>query len=116
MPNLTTQLDQLENAQLVRRALDEELAYLFKHALTQESAYESILIKRRREIHRRIAEVYEQFYPERLDEFAALLAQHFDQAGDDDKTVEYAIRAGDQAMALYAYAEARGFYSLALVV
>src|SRR5512135_2453460 len=97
MTTLTTQLEQLENVQLVRRLPEEELAYLFKHALTQESAYESILLKRRREIHRRIAGAYEQLYPERLDEFAALLAQHFAEAGDDGKTLEYATRAGNQA-------------------
>jgi hypothetical protein len=114
MATLTTRLEQLENAQLVRRLPEEELAYLFKHALTQESAYESLLLKKRREIHRLVAEAYEASYAERLDEFAALLTQHFAEAGDDEKTVEYATRAGNQAGALYAYTEARGFYALAL--
>jgi predicted ATPase len=80
MAILKSQLDQLENVQLVRRLPEEELAYLFKHALTQESAYESILLKKRREIHRFVAEAYEQLYAERLDEIAALLTQHFAQA------------------------------------
>ncbi len=111
---LSASLAELETAQLVRRLPEEDLAYLFKHALTQDSAYESLLVKKRREIHRRVAEAYEVIYAERLDEFAALLARHFAQAGDDEKTVEYAIRAGSQAMALYAYPEARGFYALAL--
>jgi predicted ATPase len=48
---LDTALTQLENAQLVRRLAEEELAYLFKHALTHETAYESLLHKKRREIH-----------------------------------------------------------------
>ncbi len=114
MANLTTRLEQLENAQLVRRLMDEELAYLFKHALTQESAYESILIKRRRELHRRVAEAYEALYAERLDEFAALLAHHYFQGGDYDRTFEYAVRAGDLAAERYAYSEAHLAYRQAL--
>ncbi len=114
MTTLTTQLEQLENAQLVRRLSEEELAYLFKHALTQESAYGSLLMKKRREIHRLVGEAYEVIYAGQLDEYVALLTQHFAQAGDDAKTVEYAARAGNRAYVLYAYPEARGFFTLAL--
>ncbi len=52
MESLPAQLAQLENAQLVRRLADEDLAYVFKHTLTQETAYESLLVKKRRAIHR----------------------------------------------------------------
>ncbi len=97
MATLATHLEQLETAQLVRRLPDEELAYLFKHALTQESAYESLLLNKRREIHRLVARAYEQFYPERLDEFAAVLAEYYAQVSDDAKTLEYTTRAGDVA-------------------
>jgi tetratricopeptide (TPR) repeat protein len=114
--NLETQLAQLESAQLVRRAPDEDLSYLFKHALTQESAYESLLLKTRREIHRRVAQAYEQVYSERLDEHAPLLAQHYAEAGDDAKTLEYATRAGNQAARVYANAEALTYYTQALAV
>lgn len=106
MSALTIQLDQLENAQLVRRLPDEELAYLFKHALTQESAYESLLVKRRRAIHRRAAEAYEKLYAYRLDEFAALLAEHYSKAGDVAKTLEYSVRAGEAAARVFANIEA----------
>jgi tetratricopeptide (TPR) repeat protein len=114
--NLEHDLAQLENAQLVRRLQEEERAYLFKHALTQESAYESLLVKTRRAMHRRVAEAYEQLYPERMDEFAALLAQHYAEAVDDAKTLEYATRAGDVAMRVYANAEAIASYSQALEI
>jgi predicted ATPase len=66
MDALAVQLAQLENAQLVRRPLDEEVAYIFKHALTQEAGYASLLHKTRRMIHRRVAEGYEKLYPDRL--------------------------------------------------
>ncbi len=112
--DLTALLTRLETAQLVRRAADEEIAYLFKHALTQEAAYGSLLHQHRREIHRRVAETYERFYPDRLDEFAALLAQHYAEAGDDAKTLDYSIRAGDVAARVYAHAEAIAQYTRAL--
>jgi len=112
--NLDTQLTQLETAQLVRRLVEEDATYMFKHALTQDAAYESLLLKQRREIHRRIAQTIEVLYANRLDEFAAQLAQHYAQAGDDAKTLDYSIRAGDVAARAYAYREARASYTLAL--
>ncbi len=120
--NLDAQLVQLENAQLVRRLVEEDpssgsgqgLAYLFKHALTQEAAYQSLLLKARREIHRQVAEAYEQLYPNQLDEYAALLTQHYAEAGDDAKMLDYATRAGDVAARHFANAEARLYYDDAL--
>lgn len=114
MQSLPTHLDLLENTQLVRRLPDDELTYLFKHAMTQEAAYGSLLHRRRSALERRVAETYERLYPEHLDEYAALLAQHYAGAGDDAKTLEYATRAGDEAFRLYATAEAVILYSLAL--
>ena len=114
--DLEGQLTRLENSDLVRRLSEAELAYLFKHTLTQETAYESLLLKKRREIHLRVAQSYEQFYPDRLDEFAVLLAQHYGEAGDDAKTLEYETRAGDVAARRYANAEAFVAYSHALEI
>lgn len=114
MANLPAQLAQLESEQLVRRSPEEELAYLFKHTLTQETVYESLLLKRRREIHRLVAEAYEELEVGRVDEFAALLAQHYRQAGDDAKTLEYSVRAGDRAARMYANTEAISHYTQAL--
>lgn len=114
MDALQGELSELENAQLVRRLADEELAYLFKHALTQESAYDSLLVKRRRMVHQRVAEAYEQIYANRVADYAAVLAYHYGEAGDDAKTCEYALQAADAAMQVYAYPEARGHFAQAL--
>ncbi len=114
MALLTTQLEQLENAQLVRRAPDEELSYLFKHTLTQETAYESLLLKKRREIHHRVATAFEQVYSGQLDEYAAVLATHYAAAGDDAKTVTYAARAAELAQQHYALPEARHYFMQAI--
>lgn len=115
MATLNTQLDQLESAQLVRRAPDEDLSYLFRHALTQEVTYDTLLLRRRHEVHRLVAEAYEKINADNLDQFAALLAQHYSAAGDDEKIVEYAIRAGDHAGRLGGEPEAGAHYALALV-
>lgn len=116
MGTLTAQLQQLENSQLVRPLPEEELVYQFRHALTQESAYESLLLKKRREIHRLVAEAFEQLYTERLDEYAALLAQHYAEAGEEAKTLDYATRAGDAAARMYANTEALIYYARAIEV
>jgi tetratricopeptide (TPR) repeat protein len=112
--NLDTSLAQLETAQLVRRIDDAESAYQFKHALTQDSAYESLLKSDRKHLHRLVAETTERVYSDQLDEFAGVLAHHYAEAGDDAKTLEYATRAGDAAAQRFANAEARLYYSKAL--
>ncbi len=114
MDTLTTQLEQLESAQLLRRASEEDVSYLFKHALTQEAAYESLLMKRRRELHRVVAQAYERLYPEHLDKYAARLAEHYAEAGDDARAAAFATRAGDLAAHISAYTEARAQYTTAL--
>lgn len=115
-PALKDVLDNLERVELLRRLNVPELEYIFKHVLTQESAYESLLVKARREIHRRVAESYEALYTDRLDEFAALLARHYAEAGDQNKTLDYSTRAGDSAARVYANAEAILHYTRAIQV
>lgn len=112
--NLEANLTQLERAELLRRLEQEDIAYIFKHALTQETAYQSLLLKRRRSIHRRVAETYETLYADRVEEFASLLTQHYAEAGEHVKVLHYAILAGDHAARVYAYAEARIYYLRAL--
>ena len=74
------QLATLESAHLIRTAqLQPELEYVFRHALVQEAAYESLLRNNRRMLHLTIGEVLEQLYPDRLDEFAPVLGNHFDE-------------------------------------
>ena len=112
--NLDTWLAQLEGAQLVRQLEHVEATYQFRHTLTQETVYQSLLRSTRREVHLRVAQAYEEIAADHLDEFAALLAQHYGQAGDDAKTLEYAARAGDAAARVYAHAEAEMHYARAL--
>jgi class 3 adenylate cyclase/tetratricopeptide (TPR) repeat protein len=97
--------------ELVReRARDLELEYIFKHALTQEATYNLLLIRRRKELHRRAGVVLEQVYAERLNDFVPALAHHFWLGEDWARAAEYSMRAGDQAMKVYALSEALDCY------
>jgi tetratricopeptide (TPR) repeat protein len=91
-----------------------ELEYLFKHALAQEVAYESILLQRRRELHKATAEAIERLFPDRLDELSGMLAYHYGKAELPDKAEEYMLRAGESASRAAASNEAIVYYSRAL--
>ena len=65
-----------------RAALYPEVEYAFKHPLTQEVAYRSQLGARRARVHAAVARVIEQLKPDKLDEHAALIAHHWEQAGE----------------------------------
>ena len=74
---LLDRLQQLSEAELILpEEVERDLAYLFRHALTRDVAYEAILYARRRELHRRVARRIE-LHPDRLDEQLALLARHY---------------------------------------
>jgi predicted ATPase len=92
------------------KRLFPELEYIFKHALTQEVAYNSLLQKRRKEIHKNIGKAIEDLYSDRLEEFYELLAYHYEQAEIHDKAIHYLICAADRAKAVYANDEAIAFY------
>ncbi|MGH3690476.1 MAG: ATP-binding protein [Microbacterium sp.] len=91
-----------------------EREYAFHHSLTQDATYSTILLKGRRELHMRVAEVLEELYADRIEEFAPLLARHFQEAGDDERTLTYATIAGDNAARLYANVEAVSHYTSAI--
>ena len=91
---------------IFEKSLFPELEYIFKHALTQEVAYNSLLLKRRKEIHGEIGQAIEQIYAERLEEFYEMLAYHFVQGEVWDKAVTYLRQAGGRAMKKSAYVEA----------
>jgi predicted ATPase len=99
---------------IYERSLFPELEYIFKHAITQEVAYNSLLLKRRKEIHEQIGKAIEELYSERLEEFYEILAYHYARSESMDKAIEYALLAGDQAALLSANTEATTYYEQAL--
>ena len=105
--DLPDNLSALEQAELIRQCQAQpEVEYIFKHALVQEAAYGSILVERRRGIHRRVAEAIEALFADRLDEVTSLLAYHYTCAEDWEKAQEYLFKAGDQAGRMAADSEA----------
>ena len=91
-----------------------ERVYVFKHALIQEVAYSTLLQQRRAALHGRAARSLEVFYDRRTDEVVELLAHHFGRSGDAEKTVDYAILAGEKAQRRWANAEALAHFGTAL--
>ena len=83
-----------------------DLAYLFKHVVTQEVAYGLLLSTQRRQLHRAVAEWYEQTQAEDLASLYPLLAYHWGRAEEPTKTLTYLELAGEQALRLGAYQEA----------
>ena len=101
---------------LYEKTLYPELEYIFKHALTQEVAYESLLKKRRQEIHCRIARTIEELYADRLPEHYELLAYHYARSGEAEKAIEYLVLAGEKSNQNKAAQAACGFFKQALEV
>jgi class 3 adenylate cyclase/tetratricopeptide (TPR) repeat protein len=115
--HLDDQLRLLQQVGFIREASRlPELEYIFRHVLTQQAAYNTILLKQRRHFHQRTGEIMEELFADLLDEHAVLLAYHFLQAGDYDRALRYLIQAGENAARLYANAEAIDHYTQALAI
>ena len=99
---------------LYETSLFPELEYTFKHALTHEVAYGSLLQERRRALHARIVEASERLYADRLPEQAERLAQHALRGEVWDKAVAYCQQAGTKALARSALREAVACFEQAL--
>jgi class 3 adenylate cyclase/tetratricopeptide (TPR) repeat protein len=113
--DIDNRLEYLKEIQLIKeRKRMEELEYLFKHALAQEAAYESILLQKRKEIHRNVADSIEKIFKERLHEFYGILSYHYINAEDWDKAEEYMLKAGEEALRSSASTEALHYYQRAI--
>jgi predicted ATPase len=99
---------------LYETRLFPELEYTFKHALTQEVAYNAVLLERRRGLHERAAQAIEGLFAERLAEHYNALAHHYSRSGNTAKAIDYLHRAGQQAVERSAYAEAISHLTTAL--
>jgi ABC-type oligopeptide transport system substrate-binding subunit/class 3 adenylate cyclase len=91
-----------------------EREYAFQHSLIQEAAYHSMLIEKRKAVHKKVGEALETLFPDRREEFLGLLAHHFEHADDKDKAVAYLLDAGDRARLGDELPEAVEYYNRAL--
>ena len=104
----------VENEFLALIDIKDPSRYIFKHALIQETAYTSMLIRTRQIYHRRIAETMELHFPQLAETRPEILAQHYANADAQGKAVDFWIRAGEQSTLHGATQEAGSFYDRAI--
>jgi len=115
-PNLQDYLDTLERLGFIRlESPGADLAYMFKHIITRDVAYNLMLATQRRDLHRAIAEWYEATYRDDLSQVYALLAYHWNQTDQAMTAVEYLDKAGTQAVRNFANREAVELLSAVLL-
>jgi class 3 adenylate cyclase/tetratricopeptide (TPR) repeat protein len=115
--DLKSSLLNLQDLEFIyEKNLFPELEYIFKHALTRDVAYNSLLIKKRKETHERVGQAIEAIYKDRLEEFYEMLAYHYSLSENSQKAYAYLKLSGDKAVRSYAHLEAIRFYQEALKV
>ncbi len=108
---VSERLQYLKNMQFIQEAGDEEsLEFVFKHALAHQAAYDSMVDKKRKSLHLKIAESIEKVFPERINEFYGTLAMHYSKAENYIKAEEYLLKAGNEAMQSAASSEAISYF------
>ena len=115
--NLKSNLLKLQGLEFIyEKNVFPELEYIFRHALTQEVAYNSLLLTHRKVFHEKIARAIETLYPERLEEFCEMLALHYSRSEEQEKAYHYLKLSGDKAYSRFANWEAYRYYREAIAV
>src|SRR5262249_39243697 len=108
------QLEELEFLYPLSPTLQREFS--FKHVLTQEAVYQTLLRPQREEYHARIAQAIETLSAERLEEVYEVLAHHYVRSGQKDKAVEYLALANQKAAKVNAMTEAKQYFETAMAL
>jgi class 3 adenylate cyclase/tetratricopeptide (TPR) repeat protein/DNA-binding XRE family transcriptional regulator len=103
---LGEQLAELQNLEFLYEHAGREPGFLFKHALTQDVAYETLLEGRRRALHAAAGRALESLYAERLDEVYDRLAHHYSKTDEAPKAVDYLARFAGRAAGMHAHSDA----------
>jgi class 3 adenylate cyclase/tetratricopeptide (TPR) repeat protein len=112
---LLNRLSALKDSELLyERGIYPQSDYIFKHALTQEVAYDSLLIEKRKEIHEKIGKSIEDSYRDRLNDYYETLAYHYSRSNNYKKAYQYLKSAGQKAIRSYSFFEAFNFFNDAL--
>ena len=112
---LQTALAQLIAAELIfERGEQPDSTYIFKHALVQDAAYESLLRSKRQQLHNRVAGVLKEQFAETIEQQPELMAHHLLQAGLIEPAIDYLQKAGQRAIQRSANTEAIGHLKHAL--
>ena len=114
---LSPALQALQKSELIaEKNLFPELEYMFKHALTRDVAYNSLLLGRRRELHAHIAAAIEELKQGTLEEHIEMVAYHYKNGDRPEKAFEYLGRAGEKALGLFSLDLARNYFEEALAL
>ncbi|MEA2626676.1 MAG: hypothetical protein QOD06_2721 [Candidatus Binatota bacterium] len=111
------ELDDLVRREILEeKELFPEVTYRFTHVLTRQVAYEGMLLRARADLHAAAGRALERLHASRIDDVVEQLAEHYARSGNPAKAIEYLLRAGDRASALFAHGEARVYYRRALAL
>jgi class 3 adenylate cyclase/tetratricopeptide (TPR) repeat protein len=114
---LLSRLSLLKDSELLyERGVFPQSTYIFKHALTQDVAYNSLLVKRKKDIHERIGRALEARYPDRVEEQYELLAYHYGRSANAEKALAYLDLASQKAVMLNAVEEAKAYFDEAMTL
>ena len=114
---LLSHLSVLKESELIyERGIYPQSICIFKHALTRQVVYDSIITNRKKTLHEQIGNAIEKIYHDKLDEFYAILAEQYIRSENFVKCVNYSIKAGDRAVGIFAWHEAQNHYEAALKV
>jgi class 3 adenylate cyclase/tetratricopeptide (TPR) repeat protein len=103
---LAESLEKLKSAELIyERSVFPQYTCFFKHALTQEVAYNSLLLQRRKELHCLVAAAIEELHASRLPEFYGLLAYHYERGEEWERALDYLRRAAVRCRGIAAFRE-----------
>jgi class 3 adenylate cyclase/tetratricopeptide (TPR) repeat protein len=112
---LLSHLSVLKDSELLyERGIYPQSTCVFKHALTRQVVYDSILSKTKKRFHEEIGNAIEEIYNDNLDEHYAVLAEQYTRSGNSMKGVDYSIKAGDRGAGVFAWHAARNHYETAL--
>jgi hypothetical protein len=110
-------LKQLVESELVYRSgIPPQARYQFKHALVQDTAYQSLLKSKRQQLHQRVAQTLEQQFPEIIETQPELMAYHYTEAGLTERAIFYWQQAGQRAAQRSAATEAESHLTKALTL
>lgn len=108
---LLSHLEAAEQLNLISREVTPlEPTYVFSHSIIQQIVYDLLLFSQKRCLHHTVAQWYEQYQPDKIDQYHPILAHHWRQAGNVQKTLEHLEKAGNYALQSGAFKEAVAFF------
>ncbi|MDM8527365.1 adenylate/guanylate cyclase domain-containing protein [Anaerolineales bacterium HSG24] len=114
---LESALEKLKTSELIEdKMIDSKQGYMFKHVLTYETAYNSMLLGQRQALHKRIADYMARLYWQLGEQYAATVAEHYSKGEVWSRTFRYLVRAAEAAIQSFYNREAVEFYTSALDV